>query len=100
MPTRNPSAIRRRARAHRAMALAALHANTSRRTRQARYASHTRQAERLELEARQYLVEVLDAAGAVLAQHGPYRAATTFHDLEQRHSLACRKVRVLEVCHG
>lgn len=93
MPTRNPSAIRRRARAHRAMALAALHANTSRRTRQARYASHTRQAERLELEARQYLVEVLDAAGAVLALRGPYPATITLHALAQRQELAGCKIQ-------
>ena len=92
MPTRNPSATRRRARAHRAMALAALHANTSRRTRQARYASHTRQAERLELEARQYLVEVL-AAGSVPALCGPYPAATTLHALAQRPELAGCKIQ-------
>ena len=100
MTTRNPSAIHRRARAHRAMALAALHANTSRRHRQARYASHTRQAERLEQEARQYLVEVIDAAGAVLALHGPYPAATPIHALEQRPELAGRRVRVQEVRHA
>lgn len=100
MTTRNPSAIRRRARAHRAMALAALHANTSRRHRQVRYDNHTRQAARLEHEARHYLVEVLDASGAVLTQHGPYPESTPIHDLEQRPELAGRKVRVQEVRHA
>ncbi|MDG9926545.1 MULTISPECIES: hypothetical protein [unclassified Pseudomonas] len=100
MTTRNPSAIRHRARAHRAMALAALHANTSRRHRQARYDNHTHHAARLEHEARQYLVEVLDASGAVLALHGPYPASTPIHDLEQRPELTGRKVRVQEVRHA
>ena len=92
MHTRNPSAIRSRARAHRAMALAALHAQSSRRTRLARYASHTRQAERLELEARQYLVEVL-AAGTVPALRGPYPATITLHALAQRQELAGCKIQ-------
>lgn len=100
MTTRNPSAIRCRARAHRAMALAALHANTSRRQRKARYDSHTQHAARLEHEARQYLVEVLDAPGAVLALHGLYPEETPIHDLEQRPELAGRKVRVQEVRHA
>lgn len=100
MTTRNPSAIRHRARAHRAMALASLHANTSRRHRQARYDNHTRQAVRLEHEARQYLIEVLDTSGAVLALHGPYPESTPIHDLEQRPELAGRKVRVQEVRHA
>lgn len=100
MTTRSPSAIRHRARAHRAMALASLHANTSRRHRQVRYDNHTRQAARLEQEARQYLIEVLDASGAVLALHGPYPEDTPIHDLEQRPELVGRKVRVQEVPHA
>jgi len=46
MPALNPSKIR--AAAHRAMALAALHANSSLRTRLARYNNHMAKARSLE----------------------------------------------------
>ncbi|MCK7597786.1 hypothetical protein M0G74_10945 [Microbulbifer sp. CAU 1566] len=46
-PTQSPS-VRRRVRAHRAMAMAALHSNTSLKTRIARFRHHANAARRLE----------------------------------------------------
>lgn len=59
---RNPSTAANRIAAHRAMALAALHANSSLSTRLARYNRHMQRARSLELLAE--LVRVLHKGGA------------------------------------
>jgi len=50
IPTRNPSAIRARAAAHRQMALSALHADSSLSTRLRRYNAHMAIARDLEAQ--------------------------------------------------
>lgn len=53
-PARNPSALRERASAHRAMALAALRADSSLSTRLSRYNHHMSVARALEADAAQH----------------------------------------------
>lgn len=50
-PARNPSELRARAKAHRAMAMAALHSDSSNAVRTRRYKEHMAKAHELEAEA-------------------------------------------------